>query len=92
MSDCMINPHSSGVCVLGTKSCVMKHTGIVERDKRIAELEKENERLQSMLEGSEAYLKEGETIVQCLERSRRDAANARLAEAKLRQDATKNCD
>ena len=39
MSDCMINPHSSGVCVLGTKSCVMKHTGIVERDKRIVELE-----------------------------------------------------
>ena len=39
MSDCMINPHSSRVCVLGTKSCVMKHTGIVERDKRIAELE-----------------------------------------------------
>jgi len=35
----MINPHSSGVCVLGTRSCVMKHTGIVERDKRIAELE-----------------------------------------------------
>ena len=39
MSDCMINPLSSRVCILGTKSCVMKHTGIVERDKRIAELE-----------------------------------------------------
>ena len=38
MSDCIINPYSSGVCVLGTKSCVMKHTGIVEIDKQIKEL------------------------------------------------------
>ena len=80
MSDCIINPYSSGVCVLGTKSCVMKHTGIVERDKRIAELEEK-------IKGSEVYLKEGETIVQCLERNRRDAANARVAESKFREDA-----
>ena len=80
MSDCMINPYSSCVCVLGTKSCVMKHTGIVERDKRIAELEEK-------IKGSEVYLKEGETIVQCLERNRRDAANARVAESKFREDA-----
>jgi len=45
MSDCVINPYSSSVCVLGTKSCVMKHTGIVERDKLIAELEEEIEHL-----------------------------------------------
>ena len=45
MSDCMINPYSSRVCVLGTKSCVMKHTGIVERDEQIKELKAEIERL-----------------------------------------------
>ena len=50
MSDCMINPHSSGVCVLGTKSCVMKHTGIVERDKRIAQLEAQRQEDADLIE------------------------------------------
>ena len=48
LGNCMINPLSSRVCILGTKSCVMKHTGIVERDKRIAELEEEVERLTAL--------------------------------------------
>ena len=51
MSDCIINPYSSGVCVLGTKSCMMKHTGIVERDKQIKELEDELD--ESVLAGME---------------------------------------
>ena len=57
---------------------------VVDLRKGFEKLEAENERLKSILEGSGEYLKEGETIAQCLERNRRDAANARLAESKLR--------
>lgn len=38
MTDCKINKYSSRVCSLGTKSCVMKHEGIAERNEEITRL------------------------------------------------------
>ena len=51
---------------------------LADVNQRIADLEEK-------IEGLEAYLKEGKTIAQCLERNRRDAANARIAESKFRE-------